>query len=208
MAGATDPDSGPEEGRRRAGSRPAATAPDAELLRACVDAVPGAWDAFVARFGGLFAHVAACTARQRGAELATADRDDVVAEVLLEVVRDDAAVLRRFSGQSSLATYLTVIARRVTVRYLVARRGARIAPAGGPEATHDPRSATHDREEIEALLGGLDEDEARLVRLHHLEARSYGEISRLTGLPLGSIGPALSRARDKMRSAAAQLPPR
>lgn len=204
MAGATDPDSGPEEGRRRA----AGTAPDSELLRACVDAVPGAWDAFVARFGGLFAHVAACTSRQRGSEFTPADRDDVVAEVLLEVVRDDAAVLRRFSGQSSLATYLTVIARRVAVRHLVARRGARIATAGGPEAAHDPRPATHDREEIEALLGGLDEDEARLVRLHHLEARSYGEISRLTGLPLGSIGPALSKARDKMRSAAARMPPR
>jgi len=37
------------------------------------------------------------------------------------------------------------------------------------------------------------------VRLHHLEARSYDEISRLTGMPLNSIGPALSRARQKMR---------
>jgi DNA-directed RNA polymerase specialized sigma24 family protein len=38
------------------------------------------------------------------------------------------------------------------------------------------------------------------VRLHHLEARSYGEISRITGMPLGSIGPALSRAREKMKA--------
>jgi DNA-directed RNA polymerase specialized sigma24 family protein len=49
------------------------------------------------------------------------------------------------------------------------------------------------------MLSGLDETEARLVRLHHLEARSYGEISRLTGMPLGSIGPALARARQKMK---------
>jgi DNA-directed RNA polymerase specialized sigma24 family protein len=47
----------------------------------------------------------------------------------------------------------------------------------------------------------LSPEEAKLVRLHHLEARSYGEISRITGMPLGSIGPALSRARQKMRDA-------
>jgi DNA-directed RNA polymerase specialized sigma24 family protein len=38
-----------------------------------------------------------------------------------------------------------------------------------------------------------------MLRLHHLEGRSYGEISRLTGVPLGSIGPMLARARHKMR---------
>jgi RNA polymerase sigma-70 factor (ECF subfamily) len=49
------------------------------------------------------------------------------------------------------------------------------------------------------MLGDLEVMEARLVRLHHLEARSYGEISRITGLPLGSIGPTLARARQKMK---------
>ena len=49
------------------------------------------------------------------------------------------------------------------------------------------------------MLSLLDDSEALLVRLHHIEARSYGEISRLTGLPLGSIGPALSKAREKLR---------
>jgi RNA polymerase sigma-70 factor (ECF subfamily) len=56
-----------------------------------------------------------------------------------------------------------------------------------------------DREQVERMLGALDETEARLVRLHHLEARSYGEISRITGIPLGSIGPMLARARQKMK---------
>jgi RNA polymerase sigma-70 factor (ECF subfamily) len=50
------------------------------------------------------------------------------------------------------------------------------------------------------LLDRLEPEEARLVRLHHLEARSYGDISNLTGLPLGSIGPVLSRARVKLRA--------
>jgi RNA polymerase sigma-70 factor (ECF subfamily) len=177
----------------------AAPPTDAELVAACIAGAPGAWDAFVDRFGGLLFHVADRTARQRGTTLGAADRDDAVAAVLLELLRGDAAALRAFAGRSSLATYLTVITRRVTVRHLLAAAGGQ--PAGS-DPSHDPRPAVRDREEVEALLGSLDEDEARLVRLHHLEGRSYGEISRATGLPLGSIGPALSKARDKMRAAA------
>jgi DNA-directed RNA polymerase specialized sigma24 family protein len=65
--------------------------------------------------------------------------------------------------------------------------------------SNDGQTLVADREEVELMLRGLEETEARLVRLHHLEARSYGEISRLTGMPLGSIGPSLARARQKMK---------
>ena len=42
-------------------------------------------------------------------------------------------------------------------------------------------------------------EEADIVRLYHLEGKTYHEISRETGVPVNSIGPALSRARAKMR---------
>ena len=85
------------------------------------------------------------------------------------------------------------------------RRPGAAPPVGAPRHVGaSPAAASGvDREEIELLLGRLDERERLLVRLHHLEARSYGEISRLTGMPLGSIGPALSRAKAKMRLPAA-----
>ena len=191
------------------GPPPVVSPVDAALVADCIAAVPGAWDAFVGRFAGLLAHVADRSARQRGLDLSAGDRDDIIAEVLLQLLHDDAAALRGFAGRSSLATYLTVIARRVAVRTLCRRRESAAPAIGSADPAHDPRPAVRDREEVEALLGHLDADEARLVRLHHLEARSYGEISRLTGLPLGSIGPALSRAREKMRAAsAAQSPSR
>jgi RNA polymerase sigma-70 factor (ECF subfamily) len=134
-----------------------------------------------------------------------ADRDDLVAEILLACVRNDAAVLRGFAGRASLPTYLTVIARRVVARALVRRleSGRLVSPSAAVETAATPRSdlaRAVDREHVESLLQRLDTDEAKLVRLHHLEGRSYGEISRLTGLPLGSIGPALSRAKAKMRA--------
>ncbi|MEX0670533.1 MAG: sigma-70 family RNA polymerase sigma factor [Pirellulales bacterium] len=180
----------------------ALSAEDRRLLDACIAGGDGAWEAFISRFVGLFAFIASRTARQRGLALAPADRDDIVGEILLECLRGDAALMRSFAGRASLATYLTVIARRVTVRALLrqatrtaSQTAAAVDPAHGPD--EDARIA--DREHVESLLSSLEGDEARLIRLHHLEQRSYGEISHLTGMPLGSIGPALSRAREKMR---------
>jgi RNA polymerase sigma-70 factor (ECF subfamily) len=184
---------------------PLATPDDQRLLAACLAGDPAGWDEFVRRFGGLFAHVAERTAVQRRTPLERADRDDLIAEILLTCVRNDAAVLRAFAGRASLPTYLTVIARRIVARALVRRleSGRLISPSAAVETAATPRNDVAravDREHVESLLQRLDTDEAKLVRLHHLEGRSYGEISRLTGMPLGSIGPALSRAKAKMRA--------
>ena len=43
------------------------------------------------------------------------------------------------------------------------------------------------------------ETEAMVVKLFHLEGRSYREISSGLGIPENSIGPTLSRAREKLR---------
>jgi len=177
---------------------------DRQLVQGCLHGEPAAWDAFVDRFGGLLAFVVDRTASQRHATLSRADRDDLLADVVMEILHHDAAVLRGFAGRSSLATYLCVVARRVTVRGLARsaekQRAARPLAAGAePAESDDGPARLADREQVEALLGQLDATEAQLVRLHHLESRSYGEISRLTGMPLGSIGPALAKARQKMR---------
>lgn len=179
------------------------TARDRDLLRRCLANAPAAWESFLERFGGLLAFVVTRAAAQRGRTLSVTDRDDLVADVMVELVRDDAAVLRGFAGRASLATYLTVIARRVAVRRLL-RTVAATRPDGRGDAAdvvdgHDHALAAADRDQIQTLMARLDSQAAQLVRLHHLEGRSYGDISRITGLPLGSIGPALSAARRQMR---------
>jgi RNA polymerase sigma-70 factor (ECF subfamily) len=192
-----------------AGAGAAAGVADRELAAACGTGDEAAWTAFTDRFSRLFAHVAKRTAAQWQVDLDSSDRDDIVAETLLACLRNDAAVLRAFAGRSTLATYLAVIARRIAARMLANRVATRrLATADTVDLPADPlvtspvSDRVADRDEVERLLMRLDEAEARLVRLHHLEGRSYGEISRLTGMPLGSIGPALSRAKAKMRGAA------
>lgn len=178
---------------------------DRNLLERCLARKPRAWEDFVDRFTGLVIHVVNHTARCRSIMLSSADREDLTAEVLLAIVRDDFAVLRHFKGKSSLATYLTVIARRVIVRKLVETRSATplgAAAEGVADASDEQRMT--DREEVEQLMEHLDEGEAAVVRMYHLEGKTYQEISRTTGVPTNSVGPMLSRARAKLRNAGAR----
>ncbi|HVT27593.1 MAG TPA: sigma-70 family RNA polymerase sigma factor [Lacipirellulaceae bacterium] len=175
---------------------------DRSLLDRCQSGKPRAWEDFVDRFMGLVVHVINHTAQCRSINLSAADREDLAAEVFLAIVDNDMAVLRHFRGRSSLATYLTVIARRVVVRKLA--EGHSAVPLGDmvahAEADEDePEQRIRDREEVGRLLGQLQGSEAVVVRMYHLEGKSYEEISRSVGMPENSVGPMLSRARAKLR---------
>jgi RNA polymerase sigma-70 factor, ECF subfamily len=56
-----------------------------------------------------------------------------------------------------------------------------------------------DSDEVTQLMLRLDPQEARVVRMYHLEGLSYQQISREVGISENSIGPVLTRARSKMR---------
>jgi RNA polymerase sigma-70 factor, ECF subfamily len=182
---------------------------DRNLLERCLEEKPRAWEDFVDRFLGLVTHVIRHAAQARSIRLTPEDRDDLSSEVFLAVLKNDFAVLRNFRGQSSLATYLTVVARRIVVRELLARKSlARLGEGAVPhpaQGVADPHIGAEqrfdDREEVERLLGALEGNEAKVVRMFHLEGRSYQEISSAVGMPENSIGPILSRARDKLRRA-------
>ena len=97
---------------------------DRRLLQRCLNRQPHAWEDFVDRFLGLVVHVIRHTARSRSIRLGEQDEEDLAAEFFLAVISNDFGILRRFRGQSSLATYLTVVARRVVVRELLSRKSA------------------------------------------------------------------------------------
>ncbi len=177
---------------------------DRQLLQRCIARHSRAWEDFVDRFLGLVLHVISHTSQARSIAVSPHDLDDLASEVFMAILADDSAVLRRFRGQSSLATYLTVIARRVVVRELLKRRivphpadATAMNELEDESADHEERVAN--REEVERLLDELSGDEADIVRLYHIEGKSYHEISRQTGVPENTIGPALSRARAKLR---------
>lgn len=181
---------------------------DRQLLQRCLARQPRAWEDFVDRFLGLVLHVVQHTGQCRSIAISQHDLEDLASEVFVAILADDYAVLRRFRGQSSLATYLTVVARRVVVKELLRRR---IVPNNGEHGdldhVEDHAPGVEERlsnlDEVHRFLAELDGEEADIVRLYHLEAKSYQEISQDLGIPENSIGPALSRARAKMRRASA-----
>ena len=178
---------------------------DRELLRHCLNKQPGAWNDFVDRFLGLIYHVVQHTAHLRSSTLRPEDTEDLAAEILLQIVERDYAVLRQFRGQSSLASYLTVIARRICVQQLSQRSAAREMQPAAPEHAdkeaedHGPAAGIERLEEVERLLSRLPAREREVVRLHYIEGRTYEEISTELNIPVNTIGPVLSRARKKLR---------
>lgn len=179
---------------------------DRQLLDRCLAHSPLAWKDFVDRFLGLVIHVAQHTAAARGIQLNETLREDLVSDVFAEIVARDHVVLRRFQRNCSLATYLTVIARRVIIRQLSAARAqAHSGLALDHQGQHDGAiERLENADEVSQLMRQLNPEEAQLVRMYHLEGMSYQQISREMGINENSIGPVLNRARLKMRNAAQQ----
>ena len=180
---------------------------DRRLLKQCLAQTPGGWQSFVDRFIGLFVHVIRHSAHVRSVPLDSEEIDDICSEIFVTLMKNDFAVLRHFRGSSSLATYLTVIARRVSVHEIVRRRKElEFARSGAHETTLSEAAATEsgpqrieDAEEVAALLKQLPPRDADIVRMYHLEEKSYDEISERLGVLKNSIGPTLTRARQRLQ---------
>jgi RNA polymerase sigma-70 factor (ECF subfamily) len=185
---------------------------DRELLQRCLARSSGGWEDFVERFASLVYCVANHTARSRSVFIDAKLTEELVSDVFFEIVDKDFAVLRRFRLESSLATYLTVVARRIITRRLAQTKKSRRRELlvvkesleqleGKPNGSgiEPGQSAMESREEIEAALSSLSGDEAAAVRMYYLDGMNYRDISSKTGLAENSIGPYLSRAREKMR---------
>lgn len=181
---------------------------DRALLNRCVNREAGAWNDFVDRFMGLFVHVIQHVAHSRSVQLSPEDIDDLCAEIFLKVLEKDFAVLRRFEGRSSLATYLSVIGRRIVVKEIAQRRKAEaMGHVNAHQASIDKAHAEQLEEEarienkevVKQMLDGLAPREREVVKRYHLAGESYQEISSRLKIPMNTVGPTLSRAREKLR---------
>jgi RNA polymerase sigma-70 factor (ECF subfamily) len=186
------------------------TAVDRDLLRRCLNREPGSWNDFVDRFLSLIYHVIGYTAHLRSVRVGPEDVEDIAAEVLLKIVASDFKVLREFRKEASLATYLTVVARRICIQELIRRqqvkeqieRGESRLVEEQPDDAPVAQKGMESLEEVERLLRRLSGREREIVRLYYLEGRTYEEISTDTDVPVNTIGSVLSRARKKLREMA------
>ncbi len=181
---------------------------DRNLIERCLRKEPGAWNDFVDRYMGLIYHVIQHAAYARSRVLSSEDVEDIAAEILLRIVDDDYAVLKKFKGISSLPTYLTVITRRICVKEMIKRKREQALGhtnahrANVEDVSPDEVEAIVTAEEVERMLEDLPDREAEVIRLYHLKYQNYRQIGKRLGIPENSVGPILAKARKRLREAA------
>jgi RNA polymerase sigma-70 factor (ECF subfamily) len=201
----------------------ALTAVDRSILQRLLQHDSGAWNDFVDRFLGIIYHTIHYSAHLRSNPLTPELVEDIAQEILTQLAANDYTLLRQFRSKSSLATYLTVIGRRISVRELVKRvgttrkalpseyRAKQQQPAAATESAKaeavpdDEEAVTGARlgleqlERVQKLLRKLPSREREVVRLFYLEGRSFEEISIELNIAVKEIGPILKGARKLLR---------
>ena len=182
------------------------TEKDRQLITQLLTGSTTAWNSLVDRYAGLIVQVIRHTAHAHSLKLSQDDIEDLAADVFSTLLERDMAAIRGFRGRSSFSTYLTVIVRRVVLRKLTQRRYARalghvrVHKSSISEATEGTAARQVDnRDEVDSLMTRLPEPARSVVQLFYLDGRTYNEISRRLGIPVNSIGPAISRAREMLR---------
>lgn len=178
---------------------------DSKLIQRCLSHQPGAWNDFVDTYLSLIYRVIHHTAHLRGVTLQPEDVEDLASEVLLQIVASNYQTLRQFQGRSSLSTYLTVICRRACIHMLARKFGTAAIFKSSPMLSQSMEEMMTDEEHgdalehVQDLLTQLPRGVREVVRLHYLVGLTYEEISAQLGIPVNTIGPLLSRARQKLR---------
>lgn len=168
------------------------------LVQASAKGDEAAWNALVRRYAPLVLAVI------RSYQLAAADVQDVSQTVWLRLVEH----LADLRAPEALPGWLVTTTQRECGR--CQRRAQKTLPVDPHSdgimklgTTVDPDLDLLRAELRQALRDGLAELTAAQQRLLRLRAadppKSYQEISKLTGMPVGSIGPSLRRSLDRLR---------
>lgn len=182
---------------------------DRRLIKDLLSRSQGAWDTFIDRYAGLVVQVIRHTAHAHSLRLSRDDEDDLCADVFTSLVDRRMATLRSFRGRSSLATWLTVVVRRIVLRKLTQRRYAealghvtahKSAVEQATESDESRGSKVENRDEVESLMKRLPAESRKAVRLFYWDGLSYEQIARKLGIAVNSVGPMLSRIRQTLAS--------
>jgi RNA polymerase sigma-70 factor, ECF subfamily len=181
-------------------------AADMALVQRLVSNSEAAWRELVTQFAGQVRSRIVRVTRSCCAADQLNLVDDILAEVFRALLANNHAALRAYQGRSSLCTYLCTIATRVALRYSL-KPVAELQSTEILSSLEDAKNDSPDvnllgREQNQWLLQHIDRlplKQRQLIRMFHLEGKSYREISDQLSMPLGSIGPSIGRAEAQLR---------
>jgi RNA polymerase sigma-70 factor (ECF subfamily) len=126
------------------------------------------------------------------------DIKDIVQETMFSVWK----AINSFDKRSSFKTWVLGITRRKIADYYRAVYRAPSVPLNDCEeyASDDEIDHIIDRTDVGGALTALDGTDREIVFLIFNAQLSYGEISSITGIPVGTIKSRMSSIKSKLRS--------
>ena len=119
--------------------------------------------------------------------------------------------LRGFRGEASFSTWMTRIAVNAALDVVRRRPAHSAVPADLTAVSTDPSDDIVRRDQqrrVQQAIAGLPADHRTVVVLRDVQGLRYEEISRVLGVPVGTVRSRLSRARESLRGALADIAPR
>jgi RNA polymerase sigma-70 factor (ECF subfamily) len=166
------------------------SAATAALIRECIDGDHDAMGRLYERCSG---RVYALMVRMVGRQ----DADDAMQLAFMQIFRK----LDRFSGGSSLETWIYRVATNEALQFLRRRRRDNVDTLSLEPESKVSQSGLRleDAEMLEAGLAKLDPELRAVLTLKEVQELSYAEIAEAMDIPEGTVGSRLNRARRELR---------
>lgn len=131
------------------------------------------------------------------------DADDLTQQVFLKMFRK----LEQFNGQSKLETWLYRLASNEALQHLRRSKRRSTSPLVTEPATDDPdrMGKVEEAELLETAMSQLEPELRAILILKEQRDLSYREIAESVGIPEGTVGSRLNRARKVLRQELAKL---
>lgn len=131
------------------------------------------------------------------------DADDLTQHVFLTMFHK----LDQFNGQSKLETWLYRLATNEALQHLRRNKRRSTAPLVSEPATDDPDEigATEEAQLLETAMTRLEPELRAILLLKEQQGLSYREIAETVGIPEGTVGSRLNRARKELRDKLTKL---
>lgn len=126
------------------------------------------------------------------------DADDLTQQVFLKMFSN----LNQFDGQSKLETWLYRLATNEALQHLRRKKRLATQPLVAEPSADDPNPLLESEQLqiLELALSRIDPELRAMLSLKEEQNLSYREIADALGIPEGTVGSRLNRARKELRA--------
>jgi len=179
---------------------------DVALTQRMVAGENAAWVEFVSQFDSLIFSRIQATWREVGFTFLSPEvAAEISSEVFSVLLNNEMKSLKGYSGRSRLSTWLSVVVRRTTLRYLQVirkrQRDSEIHEHADPrDEQRQLQESSDDRLDIlRVARKKLSPEDQQVLQLFYEKDQSYQQIADELKISVNAIGPKLDRARRRLR---------